>query len=85
MSPEEFEFGYRYVDTPNATVGPFRNKRTAVQRVGEDLDRVLMQRPAGSTDPREWEEVPAMKNPAPVPVCPGCQRVDCICGSVTKR
>lgn len=85
MSPDEFEYGYRYADTPNATVGPFRSKDTAVQRVGEDRARVLMRRPAGSDDPRAWEEVPAMNQPKPVPVCPRCQRVDCICGSVTKR
>lgn len=57
MSPEEFEYGYRYADTPDAVVGPFRSKETAVRRTREDPSRVLVRRPAGSDDPRSWEEV----------------------------
>lgn len=56
MSRDEAEFGYRYDDS-TSVVGPFRSKDTAVRRVREDLSRVLMQRPSGSTNPREWEEV----------------------------
>jgi hypothetical protein len=56
MSRDEAEFGYRYDDS-TSVIGPFRSKDTAVRRVREDLSRVLMQRPVGSTTPEAWREV----------------------------
>ncbi len=67
MSPEEFEYGYVYSGHPMWTaVGPFRNKNTAQMRVTENKARILVRRPAGSSDEESWEEVPLM-NPAPNP------------------
>lgn len=56
MSPDETEYGYRHDDS-GGVVGPFRSKTTAIRRVNEEDDRVLMERPIGSIDPQAWEEV----------------------------